>query len=161
MQPDRKPNPHLFETKKVYQNFLVRSIGLEDFLVEIVNENFFINSDQYKITWELKSDGKIIQNGQLKDLGIEPQTSLYVNIPVTPFEMVPLTEYFLELEFRSKTDQGLIKKGHLVAWEQLPLVNYNTLKNTNLGTPSQHLQYVPDFKNIIETQNNIEIIVEN
>ena len=161
VQPDRKPNPHLFETKKVYQNFLVRSIGLEDFLVEIVNENFFINSDQYKITWELKSDGKIIQNGQLKDLGIEPQTSLYVNIPVTPFEMVPLTEYFLELEFRSKTDQGLIKKGHLVAWEQLPLVNYNTLKNTNLGTPSQHLQYVPDFKNIIETQNNIEIIGEN
>tara|TARA_Y100001968_G_scaffold333480_1_gene396549 strand:+ start:2869 stop:6105 length:3237 start_codon:yes stop_codon:yes gene_type:complete len=161
VQPDRKPNPHLFETKKVYQNFSVKSIGLEDFLVEIVNENFFISSDQYIIIWHLKSDSKTMQFGQLDDLGIQPQTSMYVNIPVSQFKMDPITEYFLEFEFRLKNNQGLLKKGHLVAWEQLPLVNYNTLKDTTIENLSSNFESVADFKNIIEMQKNIEVIGEN
>ena len=157
IQPDRKPNPHLLEAKKVYQNFIVRTIGLEDFLVEIVNENFFINSDEYHITWELKSDGKILQHGKLEDLHIEPQTSMYVNIPVAPFTMVPLSEYFLEFEFRAKKTKGLIEKNHLVAWEQLPLVNYGTLKNTMEETSLSQLEFVSDFKSVFEDEESIVI----
>ena len=71
-----------------------------------------------------------MQHGKLEDLHIEPQTSMYVNIPVAPFTMASLSEYFLEFEFRAKKTKGLIEKNHLVAWEQLPLVNYGTLKNT-------------------------------
>ena len=157
IQPDRKPNPHLLEAKKVYQNFIVRTIGLEDFLVEIVNENFFINSDEYHITWELKSDGKILQHGKLEDLHIEPQTSMYVNIPVAPFTMVSLSEYFLEFEFRAKKTKGLIEKNHLVAWEQLPLVNYGTLKNTMEETSLSQLEFVSDFKSVFEDEESIVI----
>ena len=161
VQPNRKPNPHLFEAKKVYQNFLVRPIGLEDFLVEIVNENFFVNSDHYFIKWQLKSDDKTMQFGQLDNLGIEPQTSMYVNIPVVQFKMDPFTEYFLEFEFRLKNDQGLLKKGHLAAWEQLPLVNYNTLKNTMSEDSLRDVESILDFQKINETSNNIEVIGEN
>ena len=160
IQPDRKPNPHLLEAKKVYQNFIVRTIGLEDFLVEIVNENFFINSDEYHITWELKSDGKILQHGKLEDLHIEPQTSMYVNIPVAPFTMVSLSEYFLEFEFRAKKTKGLIEKNHLVAWEQLPLVNYGTLKNTMEETSLNQLEFVSDFKSVFEDEESIIITGE-
>ena len=160
IQPDRKPNPHLLEAKKVYQNFIVRTIGLEDFLVEIVNENFFINSDEYHITWELKSDGKILQHGKLEDLHIEPQTSMYVNIPVAPFTMVSLSEYFLEFEFRAKKTKGLIEKNHLVAWEQLPLVNYGTLKNTMEETSLNQLEFVSDFKSVFEDEESIVITGE-
>ena len=87
-----------YQVKKVYQNFIVRAIGLEDFLVEIVNENFFVNSNDYEITWFLKSNGKFLQNGNFNNLNIDPQTSLYVNIPISPFEMEPLQEYFLEFQ---------------------------------------------------------------
>ena len=161
IQPDRTPNPHLFEAKKVYQNFLVRSIGLEDFLVEIINENFFVNSNDFEITWMLKSNGDLLQNGNLNNLNIEPQTSLYVNIPVSPFKMEPLQEYFLEFEFKTKKKNGVIDKGHLVAWEQLSLVNFNTLKNFKQRASPQSKPFVPNFKNIFENQKKLELVGEN
>jgi beta-galactosidase len=38
VQPDRKPNPHLFEMKKVYQNISVKMIKAEQGIIEINNE---------------------------------------------------------------------------------------------------------------------------
>ena len=37
-----------------------------------------------------------------------------VKIPVEKFDLDPLKEYFLEIEFRLKEDRGLLKRGHLV-----------------------------------------------
>ena len=42
VQPDRRPNPHFYEAKKAYQDFLVRSVGLDDFFKFVV-----LNADLY------------------------------------------------------------------------------------------------------------------
>ena len=158
VQPDRKPNPHFFEAKKAYQNFLVKPYGLRDFLVEITNEHFFTNSKEFEISWKLRSEGKTIQSGILKNLNLKPQESRYINIPVTAVKMEPLTEYFLEFEFRLKHDQGLLNKGHLVAWEQLHLVNYNTIKNVSEEMRAGHFTNIPTFEKVNENDDRVEII---
>ncbi|MFL2982774.1 MAG: glycoside hydrolase family 2 TIM barrel-domain containing protein [Candidatus Neomarinimicrobiota bacterium] len=161
VQPDRRPNPHLYEVRKVYQNFLIEPVGLDKFIIKITNENFFVDSDQYFISWKLRSEGKTLQNGILEALGILPQESQNIRIPVREFNMEPFKEYFLEIEFRLKNKTGMLKANHLVAWEQLPLVNYETImisdQGFNLLSPSD----IAQFTSIIETDDKVDINGQN
>ena len=156
VQPNRSPNPHIYEVKKVYQNFQVKPVGLRDYLVEIKNEHFFTDSDPFFIFWKVKSEGITLQEGELKNFKLDPHESKVVKIPVEKFDLDPLKEYFLEIEFRLKEDRGLLKKGHLVAWEQIDLVNYNTLKKININEfQSDSLMIFSDF----EDYNNSDSLV--
>ena len=155
VQPDRRPNPHFYEAKKAYQNFVVKPSGMSEFLVEITNEHFFTHSDEYKISWLVKSNGKTLQSGILKDFDLEPQESKKVLIPAKTIQMVPIEEYFLEIEFRLKDQNGLLPKGYLVAWEQLPLLNLNTSKRKYVPLESEKH---PIFKDVTETDQAVEIL---
>ena len=155
VQPDRKPNPHFYEVKKAYQNFIVKPVGLNDFVVEITNENFFTHSDEFEISWLVKSNGETLQAEILKDFNLEPQESKKILIPVDDFHRVPFDEYFLEIEFRLKKKMGLLPEGYLVAWEQLPLLNFNTIKTEFSHTrKKEHLS----FKDVKETDQAVEIL---
>ena len=158
IQPDRRPNPHFYEAKKAYQNFLVRSVGLDDFLIEIINEHFFISSKEYLISWKLRADGRTIQSGKFDRLILKPQESKHIKVPVSEFNMKALTEYFLEIEFRLKNDKGLLKADHLVAWEQLPIVNYATIKNGHKIAHSSYLDDIPSFDSVVESDQDVVIV---
>ena len=160
VQPDRKPNPHFFEAKKAYQNFLVRSVGIDDLLIEITNEHFFTNSKEFLISWKLRVNGETIQSGKFKDLDLAPQESKRVLVPLSELNMEPLTEYFLEIEFRLKEDKGLLKAGHLIAWEQLPIVNYATIKKDLKPEQITYLDQVASFKSLRESDDNVVILGE-
>ena len=124
IQPDRKPNPHFYEVKKVYQNFLIEPVDLTALKIKIFNEYFFRNSDEFNISWMLKSDGEVTQNGQFEDMHLEPQEEAEINVPIDPFDIKPNTEYFLEIEFHTKSETDLVPAKHLVAWEQFRLPHF-------------------------------------
>ena len=63
--------------------------------------------------------------------------------------MEALTEYFLEIEFSLKNDKGLFKADHLAAWEQLPIVNYATIKNGHKIAHSSYLDNIPSFDSVV------------
>ena len=157
VQPDRRPNPHLHEVRKVYQNFLVEPVGLNEFLIKIKNENFFTNSDEYIIKWKLRSDGSTIRSGILGNLGMMPQESRHVKVPVRDLVMEPLKEYFLEIEFRLKNKTGLLDAGHLVAWEQLPLVNYQTILRSSRDSRPSIDDNTPPIDSVIDSDERVEI----
>ena len=125
IQPNRKPNPHFFEAKKVYQNFWVEPVDLAKFKVQLINENFFIDSKDYQIVWQVKADGKVLEKGELKNMIIGPQDTMEVTIPAKEVFDKPNTEYFLEVQFFTKERTDLIPKDFLVAWDQLKLPQAN------------------------------------
>jgi len=155
VQPDRKPNPHFYEVKKAYQNFVVKQFSMNDFVVEITNENFFTHSDEFEISWLVRSNGETLQSGILKDFDLEPQESKKLLLPVQKFQMVRFDEYFLEIEFRLKKKMGLLPKGYLVAWEQLPLLKFNTMKTEYSDS---RLKEHPTFKDVKDTDQAVEIL---
>ena len=170
VQPDRKPNPHIFEAKKVYQNFLVKPVEMKRFYVEITNEHFFTNSDEFEISWFVKSDGQVLQSGLLKDLDLKPQEKRNVLIPADKIELVPGAEYFLEIEFRTMEEKGLLQKGFLVAWEQLNLVNITTINSFSNKAGGMIIEHensdglkldFPNFKSVKETDIQVEITGED
>lgn len=127
VSPDRKPHPGLNEVKKEYQNIWVKRDG-ENF--SIYNENFFVPLDNIEIISVIVADGKAVSKevitGGLEQ--IKPQETISVPLFATPLELVHEesgAEYFANIRFVLKEDTAWAKKGHVVAWEQIPLPEYN------------------------------------
>ena len=160
VQPDRRPNPHIFEVKKVYQNYLVEAIDLDQTRIRITNENFFISSGNIETDWVVKADGMVQDSGVFKDLLIEPQEYIDLIVPIKTIEPVNDTEYFLEIEFRTKENKDLIPKDHLVAWEQFKLPiekvenkNINDLEIDTYDTKNKITVSGHDFKMIFDKRS--------
>jgi beta-galactosidase len=128
--PDRKPNPALFEVKKVYQNIKVHPINLIEGKILIHNKFNFITLEEIKFDWELTASGEIIQTGILENLEIGPEEKKEVTIPFQKPFLEPNTEYHFKIISTLKTNTLWAEKGHIVAWDQFK-IPYSPLKEPN------------------------------
>ncbi|HCT31408.1 MAG TPA: beta-galactosidase [Bacteroidales bacterium] len=115
--PDRSPNPHAFEMKKVYQNILTSLIDTKP-TIEIFNENFFKTIDNVKLVWELQVDGKIAKTGNISDLVLEPHQKKQLVIPVK-IPQKTSQEIFLNISYKLIKAEPLLEANFEIASEQL------------------------------------------
>ena len=145
IQPDRTPNPHLWEVKKVYQNIKVSVVdaGSGKFLVR--NNHYFANLNVINYLWELAADGEIIQTGDPQTLDLPPRQSTELSIPFEMSENTADTEYILTVKFVLPKDEPWAERGHVVAWDQFELPKpKSTLKTIDLAAlPGLDLQETP------------------
>jgi len=120
-QPDRKPNPGLYEVKKVYQYIKVKPVDLHRGVVKIINQYAFLNLDKFDIHWFVERDGVSILNGKLPLLSVAPQSECEVTIPIQDIEWVADSEYFLTIEIRLNESTLWADAGYVLAWEQFCL----------------------------------------
>ena len=97
IHPDRRPNPHLYEVRKVYQSIKVTPLDAAAGRVQVRNKYFFINLNQFAASWILRCDGKQVAAGELGRLDIAPQQSRDIVIPIP--SQRPFGEYFLTVSF--------------------------------------------------------------
>jgi beta-galactosidase len=121
VQPDRRPNPSLYEVKKVYQRISVTAIEPLVGSVNIRNEYDFTNLDFVNILWELTEDGTTIQKGMLPKLPLAPGDDKQINIPFEEPNLQPGAEYWLKISFALADDAPWAERGHVVAWEQFKI----------------------------------------
>ena len=126
VSPDRKPNPHLNEVKKVYQPIKFEAIDLSNGKIKITNKYDFKNLDNLKFMYNIIGDGKSKFSGELSSLQLEPGESKSLTFNLFSIIPEPGVEYFLLLEVKTETSNNLIPKDHLIAWEQfrLPISRY-------------------------------------
>lgn len=110
--PDRRPQPALFEYKKVLQPVAVRALDLSRGLFEVRSKMDFVDLSWLRPAWEVAVDGEVVQRGELDPLRIPPGGSQDVELPLG--RDLPHGEAHLTLSFHD--DDGLE-----VAWEQFPL----------------------------------------
>jgi len=121
VMPDRKPNPALYEVKKVYQNIDVLPVNLLEGEVKIHNKYSFIHIDFVEIKWEVTANGAKIQEGFLDRFQVEPGRLKEVKIPFKTPEIRSNTEYHLKIVFILAKDSLWAKKGHILAWNQFKI----------------------------------------
>jgi beta-galactosidase len=121
IQADRTPNPHLQEVKKVYSNVKVEPVRIEEGVLRVTNKNFFIDLSRFEASWKLEEDGAPVGSGSLGSLTIGPRESKEVAVPIGTVARKPGSEYFLTVSFALAADAPWAPKGHVVAWDQLPL----------------------------------------
>ncbi|MFN2340125.1 MAG: glycoside hydrolase family 2 TIM barrel-domain containing protein [Halanaerobium sp.] len=61
--PDRRPSPGLTEYKYVMAPFKIKDFDFKEAEVRIENQFDFIDSSDYKLNWEVKTAGRIIESG--------------------------------------------------------------------------------------------------
>ncbi|MHC4558726.1 MAG: beta-galactosidase, LacZ type [Planctomycetota bacterium] len=121
VQPDRKPNPSLYEVRKVYQRISVTPIEPLAGSVSIRNEYDFTDLNFVDILWELTEDGKTIQKGKLPKLSLAPGKDITITIPFEKPKLQPGAEYWLKISFALADDVPWANRGHVVAWEQFKI----------------------------------------
>ena len=148
VQPDRKPNPHLHEVKKVYQGIHVKEVDLDKGLVEIQNEYNFLNLDGFvKATWHVTENGKIVQKGKIKEINIAPESKKQITVPFDSESFNKESEYLLKIDFALAAKTSWAPKGHLLAWDQFGLKKPSSVRVAS-GDSSSRLDVLEDADSI-------------
>ncbi len=133
VQPDRRPNPHLHEVRKVYQSIRVNPSDLAQGKVRIDNNYFFRNLRDLETRWLLRKDGEPIAEGNLGRLDVPPQQSHTVELDLPPREGQE-GDFLLTISFVLAEETAWAKAGHRVAWDQFQLPG-SSLSNPTTTTP--------------------------
>jgi len=125
--PDRQLNPHAYEVAYQYQNIWAKAQGklAETKTIEVFNENFFRSLEGYKLVWQLMADGKQVGQGEIQNLDVAPQKTKAYQIPFSTDGIEDSeAEILLNVCFMLKQAEPLMKKGQVVAYNQLPVRKY-------------------------------------
>ncbi|MCD8178108.1 MAG: DUF4981 domain-containing protein, partial [Tannerellaceae bacterium] len=120
---DRSLHPHIHEVKKVYQYMHFEPVPFSSNRIKVTNRHDFLSSGTYNYHWMIKSEGRIVAEGDLPVPSLTPHTSVEVEIPYARIEPQPGAEYFLHIRATTKSESPLVPAGHVAAtaqW-QLPL----------------------------------------
>jgi beta-galactosidase len=130
---DGSPKPAIWEVKKVYQNFWVELIDPKSGKLSIFNENFFSTSELYRFRYEVKTEGTMVAEGEVRFKDpVRPLEKREVFIPLD-FKQDYGKEYFLNIFIELKDALGLLPQGHIVATEQFLLAE---AESKNEETPA-------------------------
>ena len=118
LDANRKPHPQLHELKKVYQPIKFEAYDLRNGVIKIKNLYDFSKLDHLKINYKISSNNQKIIGGLFETIELNPgeEKTLIFNL----YSLFPQAnvEYFLKVEAILNKDFGLLKKGHVVAWDQ-------------------------------------------
>ena len=157
IQPDRKPNPHLWEVKKVYQYIKVKAVDPAAGLFTICNKYDFLSLDFFNISWQITANGRVIQNGIIPNINLPPQKTKDVKIPFTRPELKPGTEYLLKINFTLADDCLWASKDLLMAWDQFKLPFKVPQKAEKGADITQKIELVKTEKAIIIKGERFEL----
>lgn len=120
VNPDRKPNPHLLEVKKVYQPVYFKEVDLSKGVIKIINYYSYTNLDKYIFRWRIEKNGNIINKSEF-NINLQPLDSKIINLKLPKIKPEPNSEYYLIIEMSQKQSENLIPEGHVIAYEQFKL----------------------------------------
>ena len=117
--PDRNPQPALLECKKVFQPVEVEAVDLLNGKLKVMNRYHFTNLDQLQGQWYLLENGEVIKKGKVPNIALAAGKAEEVQLNIKQPRLEPGAEYWLQLDWTSKTDKIYAPAGHLVASSQL------------------------------------------
>jgi beta-galactosidase len=158
VQPNRKPNPSLYEVKKVYQRIHVLPVDILAGKFHIYNEYDFINLDFTNIKCELSADGRVIQKGTLPKLSLSPGAKRELQLNFKKPNLKPDTEYWLKISFTLAEDNPWARRGHIVAWDQFEVPFDAPKANVIDSSTMTSLTLNQNPEKIIVTGNNFELM---
>ena len=123
VSPDRRWNPHAYETAYYYQNVWAEDVNVRQGDIAVRNEFFFRDLSNVKMRWQLLVDGESVLNGEELNLDAAPQGRQMLHLPIvnTLAALDPNTEVMLNVDFMLKNKEPLMEAGQRIAYAQLPV----------------------------------------
>ncbi len=130
--PNRRPHPALYELKYLMQPIRIawrdtaeqrsgKGDSSASFLVDITNTYDFIDLTHLEGQWRFEIDGNLVTEGMLPPPDVNPGETTSVSLDFArPFGRSG-NEGLLTIELVTRYATSWAEKGHIVAWEQLPV----------------------------------------
>ncbi|EJL37516.1 beta-galactosidase/beta-glucuronidase [Caulobacter sp. AP07] len=121
-QPDRTPNPHIYEVQKVLSPIQFEGFDPATGAVTVRNRHDFRDLSGFAFEWVLEENGVAIAKGDLPALSTRARATQTITLPLPKIERKPSAEYFITV--RAKARAGavpLTPEGYVVGWEQFAL----------------------------------------
>lgn len=118
VNPDRIPNPGMSEVKYYQQDIWATPVDIANGKIQVFNEFFFKNLDNYTMRWTLLADGDPILTGSEK-VKLEPQQKAEITLPFGASKFPADKEIFLNVEFVADSAYNIVDAGHIVAANQM------------------------------------------
>lgn len=154
ISPDRVPNPHMNEVKKVYQSIWTTPVDLQKGLVNVYNENFFIDLSDYYMEWTLLADGEAMESGVVAQLNVAPsateQVALGYQLPRTEKELL------LNVSYKLKRAKQLLQAGYVVAEDQLSIQPYTGF-NASIAASDKAVKIYEDLVHVVLTTGETQV----
>ncbi|QTD37039.1 DUF4981 domain-containing protein [Polaribacter batillariae] len=137
--PERKPNPHAFEVKNVYQDVLTSWADKNTATIKVFNEFFFKDLSNVSLKWELLLDGVVSQKGTIENLEVNPQQSKTYNLPINLADK-QYNEALINVTYHLKKAVPFLPKDYKIASEQLSLKGSWKNDVTVKGVSKMHVE---------------------
>ena len=155
VNPDRLPHPSMAEVKYVHQNFAFKAVDLVKGTFEVINRQYFSNTDNYDFKYNITENGKVVSNGDLS-ISLAPQQTMEVTLPVSNIQAKAGAEYFVNFEVIQKEASELVPANYLVAIEQykLPIEAPKAVYADNSKNPELKISTQGDVINVKSSKVN-------
>jgi len=121
-QPDRTPNPQLFEVQKVYSPIQFETADATTGRITIRNRHDFRDLSGFAFDWTVLEDGVAIASGALPTPDVAAHATAPVTVPLPAFTRKAGAEYVLTMRVKAKAGAiPLVPEGQTIGWEQFPL----------------------------------------
>lgn len=120
VDPDRKPHPALNEVKNIYQNIAFELVDSLQHVFKVKNRYFFTNLDDFKISYTIYGNGRLVKEGDLKTMHVLPQGSKEFTISAFP-QFDTDKEYFVDFYVTTTKEENLIPSDFIIASQQLQI----------------------------------------
>ena len=122
----RTPHPSAREVWHQYQNIWTSAIDAKKGLVEVYNEYAFRDLSNYRLVWEITSDGKSVLTGSIDELNVPAGMRINLALGYKDAAIDNLEgEVILTVRYLVKSDEPLLKAGHCVAYNQMVIRSYD------------------------------------
>ncbi len=149
INPDREPNPHMYEAGFVQRSILTTPVDLQKGIVEVYNENFFIDLSRYYMVWQLRDNGTVVRQGIVPELNVAPQQRAQVTLPGYAVPASATDELMLDVEYVLKAQDGILPAGTVVAYDQMTVRPYQAWGATVAATPGIRPVIEPNTRAIV------------
>lgn len=138
----RTPHAHAYEVQHQYQSIWSTLKDASRGEVEIFNEYFFKDLSDYRLEWELLSDGRAFTSGVINDIKVAPQQRVIVPLGVS-FNNYPSSskEVLLNLSYKLKSASPLLEAGFTIAKEQIIIKEYDIKGNYEVKSPDAPISF--------------------
>lgn len=124
IQPDRTPNPHFYEVKKVLSPIQFSAFDPATGKVSVTNRHDFRDLSGFDFDWVLEENGVEIAAGALPALATAARGVESIALPLPKVEPKPGAEYFVTVRAKAKAGAvPLTPAGHVVGWEQFAVAS--------------------------------------
>jgi len=148
---DRSAHPALNEVKRVYQNARIDWNDVNDLNIDITNDYFFKNLNEFNFDFELLQNGIVVEKGILA-INAKPQETISIKLPLKTTLKTSEYEYQVNIYGKQKESKDLIPKDHIVLSAQLEINQLDAVTSLASKNPKLKLK---------ETKSTIELTNEN